>query len=116
MLLTRQDAELFFKLHRALMCFVNDRLQIVPDIDGPDQYSGLPPETRIEVHQAFLDEIDLIESFADRNPYGFAEEELDIVLSWRNLVAGKFFIFRYLKKTRSSSRPRIHPSPTESWG
>lgn len=98
MLLAPQDAELFFKLHRALMCFVNDRLQIVSDIEGPDEFSGLPPEIRVEVREALLDETDLIDSFVDANPYDLSEDELDIVLSWRNLVAGKFFIFRYLKK------------------
>jgi hypothetical protein len=98
MLLTPQDADMFFKLHRALMCFVNERLQIVPDIASPDEFSSLPPETRLEVREAFLDEQDLIELFVDANPYAFSEDELNIVLTWRNLVPGKFFIFRYLKK------------------
>ena len=30
MLLTPKDVELFFKLHRALMFFVNQRLQVLP--------------------------------------------------------------------------------------
>jgi len=31
MLLTPQDVELFFKLHRSLMFFVNQRLKVIPD-------------------------------------------------------------------------------------
>ena len=31
MLLTPQDVELFFKLHRTLMFFVNQRLKVIPD-------------------------------------------------------------------------------------
>ena len=39
MLLTPQDADLFFRLHRSLMCFVNERLRIIPDVDTPEQFS-----------------------------------------------------------------------------
>jgi len=31
MLLTPEEAELFFKLHRALMFFVNQQLHVLPD-------------------------------------------------------------------------------------
>ena len=98
MLLTPQEAELFFKLHRTLMCFVNERLPIVPDIGSPDEFSALTPETRVEVRNAFLDESDLIDLFVDANPFDLSEEELDIILSWRHQVSGKFYVFRYLKK------------------
>ena len=97
MRLTPEDAELFFKLHRSLMCFVNERLGIVPDIGSPDDFSALSPETRLKVRSAFLDQPDLIELFVEANPYELSEEELDIVRSWRHQVAGKFFVFRYLK-------------------
>ena len=32
MLLSRDDAELFFRLHRSLLHFVNRRLSVVPDV------------------------------------------------------------------------------------
>ena len=98
MLLSPDDAELFFKLHRSLMCFVNERLQVIPNIGSPDEFSALPPEIRFEVRNAFLDETDLIELFVDANPFDLSIEELDVVHSWRHQVAGKFYIFRYLKK------------------
>ena len=40
-LLTPQDADLFFKLHRSLMFFVNERLQIVPNVGTPEQIPGV---------------------------------------------------------------------------
>jgi hypothetical protein len=97
MLLELQDAELFFKLHRSLMFFVNQRLKVVSDdIANPEEFSGLSPDVRLKVRDAFLDHLDLIQSFVDENPAHFPKDELDIVLSWRNLVAGKFYIFREL--------------------
>jgi hypothetical protein len=98
MLLPPKDAGLFFKLHRSLMCFVNQRLGIVPDVADPSEFSGLPLETRFKVREAFLENVGLIESFAEENPSGLREDELEIVLSWRHHVTGRFFVFRQLKK------------------
>ena len=92
MLLTPQDAQLFFKLHRTLMHFVNQRLQVVPDISSPEEFATLPPEIRLKVREAFLDEADLIEVFVNQNPANLPDDELDIVLSWRHQVVGDFYI------------------------
>src|SRR5436190_22198097 len=99
MLLTPQDVELFFKLHRALMFFVNQRLKVLPDdVASPDEFSSLSPEVRLKVRDAFLGHTDLIQSFADENPARLTTDELDIVRSWRHLVHGKFYVFRQLQK------------------
>src|SRR6266542_2666049 len=99
MLLTPQDTGLFFKLHRALMFFVNQRLQVLPDdVASPDAFSSLSPEVRLKVRDAFLGHTDLIQSFADENPARLTTDELDIVRSWQHLVHGKFYVFRQLKK------------------
>jgi len=98
MQLSRPDAELFFKLHHALMWFVNERLQIVPGIKTPDEFAALPAEARLSVRNAFLKKPDLIEQFVATNPFNFNAAELDTIRSWRDLVAGKFFMLRYLKK------------------
>src|SRR3954447_16230205 len=99
MLLARQDAELFFKLHRALMFFVNQRLKAIPDpIASPDEFASLAPEVRIKVRNALLGHTDLIQRFVEENPAHLSEDELAIVRSWQQLVHGKFFVFRQLKK------------------
>lgn len=98
MLLSPQEADQFFKVHRSLMCFVNDRLGVIPDIQTPDEFSALAAETRLEVRDAFLDELDLLELFVDANPFDLSDEDLEIVASWRHQVSGKFFLFRQLKK------------------
>jgi hypothetical protein len=99
MLLTPQDVELYFKLHRALMFFVNQRLQVLPDdIASPDEFSSLSPQVRLKVRDAFLNHTDLIQQFVDENSAHLTSDELDIVRSWRHLVHGKFYVFRQLKK------------------
>lgn len=98
MLLSIDEAYLFFKLHRALMFFVNDCRQVLPaQLSSPDEFGNQSLKERLEVRNALIDDVDLLESFVDQNPFAFADEELDIVLSWRHLVAGSFYIYRDLK-------------------
>ena len=99
MLLSWEDAELFFRLHRSLMCFVNQRLGVIPDVGNPEEFGALAPEDRLAVREAFLTNapIELIEAFVEKNPAKLTEDELAIVASWRHYVAGTFYIFRQLK-------------------
>jgi Domain of unknown function (DUF6398) len=98
MLLPLEEVDQFFRLHRSLMFFVNRRLEVIDKkIATPEAYSGLPPETRIEVHKALLEHLDLIDAFADENPFRFSEEDLEIVRSWKHLVSGTFYAFRQLQ-------------------
>lgn len=98
MLLSRDEGEHFLRVNRSLMCFVNERLQIFPEIHTPDEVSALPTETRLEVREAYLEHPELLESFVNDNPYKLSDDELETVRSWRHQVRGKFLIFRYLKK------------------
>jgi len=97
MLLSSDELLLFYKLHHSLMCFVNGRLEIVPDVRNPDEFAVLPPESRLPVRDALAERLDLIDLFCESNPYDLPDGELEIVRSWRHQVAGRFFIFRYLK-------------------
>src|SRR6516225_9418178 len=99
MLLSHHDVELFFKLLRALMFFVNQRLKVIADdVASPEEFSSLPPDVRLKVRDAFLYHTDLIGAFVEENPAGLTSDELDIVRSWQHLVHGKFYVFRQLKK------------------
>jgi len=111
MLLEPQDVELFFKLHRTLMFFVNQRLKVLPDdIASPEKFSSLSPNVRLKVRDAFLAHTDLIQSFVDGNPAHFSDDELDIVRSWQHVVPGTFYILRELAKYTvflSTDNPQI---------
>jgi len=79
-------------------------------IATPDAYSALPPTTRIKVHKALLEHMDLIDAFANENPFGFDETDLEIVRSWKHLVAGTFYAYRQLQQYMvflSSTEPVI---------
>jgi hypothetical protein len=98
MLLSREDADLVFKLHYALMQFVmaQDQGAGVPALTTA--YRSLPAEQRHEVVKAFLGRLDLIDLFIAANPARLSEEELGIVSSWRHMVPERFIALRQLKK------------------
>jgi hypothetical protein len=99
MLLPPDELELLFRLHRTLMFFVNQRLKVLPDdVPSPEAFSALSPELRLKVRNALNANQDLIGAFVAENPAHLSADDLEIVRSWRHLLAGKFYIFRELKK------------------
>ncbi len=99
MLLTPQEVALLFQLHWQVMFFVNQRLEVIPNaIATPEEYSGLSPEVRFKVRDALSANIGLIQTFVAENPAHLSDDKLEIVRSWRHLVAGKFYLFRELAK------------------
>jgi hypothetical protein len=99
MLLEPDDAKQFFRLHRTLLFFVNQRLNVIPNKAAtPDEFVDLLMEDGVKLRAALNGKLDLIESFVDENPAHLPEDELDVVRSWRHLEAGRFYVFRELKK------------------
>jgi len=103
MILAPDDSERFFKLHKALMLFVNQRLKIVkPPAKSEKVIVALPPDDRLKVRDALVEHLDLFDAFVGENRYKLEPDELGIVRSWKDLVAGELYVLRFLKKTRSS--------------
>lgn len=99
MQLDSHDLHLFFKLYPALLCFVNQRLNVVEKpLARPEKVIKLPTEDRIKLRDALVANMDLIDAFVSENPFRLPEAELAIVRSWKDLVAGKFYVYRCLTK------------------
>ncbi len=99
MLLDIQDLATFFKLHRALMFFVNQRLNVLSEnVSTPDEFSNLAPQSRVRVREAWLATPGLIDDFVRDNTGKFTDEELEIVRSWKSAVKSRFCLFRELKR------------------
>ena len=99
MLLERHDAALFIRLYSTFMIFVNQRLSVIPARFATlQEFFTLPLQDRIKIRNAWVANVDVLESFISENPARLSDSELDVVRSWRDFVAGKFYIFRDLKK------------------
>ena len=98
MSLSKTEIDLFFKLHPALLQYVNQRKKIFPDIkSGEDlRQAGVDfvgkPWTELWNDPTFIDD------FVSENPEKFSENEIEIVRSWKHFISGNFYIFRHLKK------------------
>ena len=89
----------FYKLYPALSCFVNQRLGIIgPGFTVPEQFGGMPPDQRIKLRDGLVTNKNLIDAFVSENPFKLSDDELEIVRSWKDLVAGEFYVYRILKK------------------
>src|ERR1041385_3030947 len=98
MLLSSEEAALVFKLHGALMQFVNEQLKVACVPRTQSSYLELPPAKQRDVVQAFLSRLDMIDAFIAANPAKLSQEELGIVSSWRHLLTGRFIALRQLTK------------------
>lgn len=98
MLLSPDDARLFFQLMPALQVFGNRRLNIVKNLKVTEQYKKISMEERLHLRDAIYGKPGIIDDFIRENPDGFSKDELEIVAGWKNYIAGDFFIERILKK------------------
>ncbi len=65
---------------------------------SPEEFAALPPGVRLKVRDALTATLALIESFVRENPACLSDDQLDIVRSWRHLVASRCSVFREQKK------------------
>jgi len=98
MVLSEDDAKLFYRLMWPLQFFVNQRLKLIPACSTLEEYQSLTAEQKLKVRDALYKNIQLVDEFVTENPAGFGAEELQIIKGWKRFVAGEFFIERYLAK------------------
>lgn len=98
MQISPEDASLFFKLMPALQTFANQKLRVIKNLNDIKQYQKISNEQRVSLRNAFYKKPEIIDEFVPENPYGFSPDELEIVSSWKNFVAGDFFIQSVTRK------------------
>lgn len=113
MKLLPDDVAFFYKLMWPLQFYVNQKLNILADVDSVEAYANdYTYEDKLPVRDALYENIELIDAFIAGNPAKLTDEELAIVGSWKNYVAGDFYIERYLKRgailIRAGEPPQVY--------
>jgi hypothetical protein len=99
MILTPEEADLYYKLHWALLAHAARRLDIFPPTHTVKDILALhTTERKMELREAVYADPNALESFIAENPEAFPPDELSIVASWRHRVSGDFYIVRYWKR------------------
>ncbi len=80
-----------------LQFFVNEKLDVLPEIETFEEYLKVSTEEKYKVRNALFKNVALMDDFIDENPQDFPMKELAIVSKWKKFIEGDFFIERYLK-------------------
>ncbi|VVB89235.1 Uncharacterised protein [uncultured archaeon] len=96
MKLSKEDVDLYYKLHWSLLSYVNQKYRVIGGSIEPVLMHENPQKVW-ELYGKLFSNIELIDSFGSENPFNFNREELDIVRSWKNYVKDRFLIVAHLK-------------------
>ena len=96
--LSEPDVRQFYDLLWSLQHYVNQKHQVHPDVTTVEQYALLTSQDKCEVGDVIYANLDIIDDFVRENPRLLSDDQLEIVARWKNLVEGKFFIERLLKR------------------
>jgi hypothetical protein len=99
MILSPDDAQLFYKLLWGVQFYFNQQTGTFKDMTSADAYAHLSSEKKIKVRDLLWKRPALMDEYIQANPDAFSASELEILRNWRNLfLKGTYYIFRHLKK------------------
>jgi hypothetical protein len=98
MRLSAQDTQRFYRIWWPLLRYVNAKHRIVPDLPPLPGEGTLNGQDAHQIREVLWASDALREAFIADNPASLPAADLALVASWRERVAGRFFILRHLKK------------------
>jgi hypothetical protein len=98
MRLPPSEVERFYAIWLALISFVNQQRQVVPERLGVDPSEPWDAQDVAKIRDVLWADDALREAFIAQNPAGLSAEDLAIVASWQHRRAGAFYVLRHLKK------------------
>jgi len=97
MLVSQDDAAQFFRLMWGLQFYVSRQRKLLPELHSIEDYGRLDRQAKVSVRDALWEHPELIDAYVQANPDQRSAEELELISKWKGFIAGKFFVFRYLK-------------------
>jgi hypothetical protein len=99
MILSPDDARLFYKLMWGVQFYVNQQSGNLNGVPSTDAFTRLSTEKKLKVRDLLWKSPSLMDDYIQANPDVFSENELEILRGWRRyFIQGTFYIFRHLKK------------------
>lgn len=96
--LTEEDAELFYRLKHSLYLYANRTINMWSDSnDWKSVYTHELEEIR-KVRDYVFKNMKIIDEFVQKNPFHLSQEELDIILSWKQAISATRAIIGKYKK------------------
>ena len=99
MKLSKEEADLFYKLNDSLLFYTNQKYPVIKGFDSPVLKGKEYPQEKIaELIKKLYSNPELINSFIDENPFKFTQEELNIIRGWRKFIKGMFFVISHSRE------------------
>ncbi len=97
MVLSDEQARLFYKLWIPLLDYVNQKYQLVKELYGMSSPKGLPPESVAKITKKLWEDISVIDEYLNLQSEKMATEQVSIIEGWKKVVHGRFIVERHLK-------------------
>ena len=73
---------------------------MTPGLNKPEDIENIPFEKTVKVRNQLYQNPQLFDDFIQENKEELSDEDIAILKSWKSFIQGKFYLFRYLKKSR----------------
>jgi hypothetical protein len=95
MRLGKKDIEEFFKLHKSLLLYVNNKKHLIKGLSSISDLQIAPFEKIAELRNMAVNDLTLIDSLVKENPFKFTDKELKTIECWKEGIFDTFFIVKY---------------------
>lgn len=95
MRLKKDEIEEFFKLHKALIFYINKKKNIIKGITSVSELKGDIAEKVVKLRDVIIKNPLLIDEFVTENPFNFKDDELENIKSWKRGIYGEFLVMSY---------------------
>ncbi len=97
--LNEKDQKLFYKIHKNLLLFVNQKTKFSKKFKGLSdwgEYANFADDATA-LRDRLFKKREFIDQFIEANPANFNEQELSVTNNWKSAVTGNFVILKHLK-------------------
>ena len=98
MLVSNEDATLFFEIYPPFIGYCNGYIDKKGKIKDSKTYTDSPPEERLKARNIVFSNPEVIDQYIKLNPNKFSNDILKIIKNWKYFKKGEFLIERDLKK------------------
>jgi hypothetical protein len=110
--LAPHETERFYRIWWRLLSYVNAHLGVVSKLPSDPADGSIDAGDALKVREALWRDDPLREQFVTENPAGLSPDDLALVRSWSHRVAGRFYVYRHLRKRTvvltASGEPRAY--------
>ena len=97
MTLSLEDGQLYYRLWRPLLDFVNEKHRVNSKLKNIATAKGVEPADVKEVANKLWDDVSIIDDYLKQST-DLSEEHKEIIRSWKRRIRGRFVMERHLKK------------------